>query len=123
MKFIIPGTLPGLNEYINAERRNRQEAARMKRQIQHKIALVARSQHRKAHFTAPVMMSYLWVEKDRRRDYDNIAFAKKFVQDAFVQAGILDGDGQKNIVGFSDRFAVDRKNPRVEIDIFEADGL
>lgn len=122
MKFIIPGILPGLNEYINAERRNRQEAARMKRQVQHKIVLIARSQHRKVHFTAPVMMSYLWVEKDRRRDYDNIAFAKKFVQDAFVQAGILDGDGQKNIVGFSDRFAVDRKNPRVEIDIFEADG-
>lgn len=119
MKFIIPGLLPGLNEYINAERRNRHAAAKMKRDTERVIGMIARSQHRRAHFTKPVFMRYLWVEKNRKRDFDNVAFAKKFIQDAFVHAGILEGDGQRHIVGFTDSFSVDPKNPRVEIEIEE----
>lgn len=119
MKFVIPGILPGLNEYINAERRNRYAAAGMKRQAERAIAMHARAQHRKAHFTQPVMMHYLWVERNRKRDKDNIAFARKFIQDAFVRAGILDGDGWRHIEGFTDRFAVDPAGPRVEIEIAE----
>ena len=119
MKFVIVGTLPGLNEYISAERSNRHSAAKMKKQTEYAIGMIARSQHRKAHFKRPVVMRYLWVEKDRRRDLDNVAFAKKFIQDAFVRAGILEGDGQRHIVGFTDSFSVDPKNPRVEIEIEE----
>ena len=119
MKFVILGTLPGLNEYISAERSNRLSAANMKKQMEYAIGMIARSQHRKAHFKRPVVMRYLWVEKDRRRDLDNVAFAKKFIQDAFVHAGILEGDGQRHIVGFTDSFSVDHKNPRVEIEIEE----
>ncbi len=119
MKFVILGTLPGLNEYISAERSNRHSAAKMKKQTEYAIGMIARSQHRKAHFKRPVVMRYLWVEKDRRRDLDNVAFAKKFIQDAFVRAGILEGDGQRHIVGFTDSFSVDPKNPRVEIEIEE----
>lgn len=77
MKFVILGTLPGLNEYISAERSNRHSAAKMKKQTEYAIGMIARSQHRKAHFKRPVVMRYLWVEKDRRRDLDNVAFAKK----------------------------------------------
>lgn len=76
MKFVILGTLPGLNEYISAERSNRHSAAKMKKQTEYAIGMIARSQHRKAHFKRPVVMRYLWVEKDRRRDLDNVAFAK-----------------------------------------------
>lgn len=119
MKFVILGTLPGLNEYISAERSNRHSAAKMKKQTEYAIGMIARSQHRKAHFKRPVVMRCLWVEKDRRRDLDNVAFAKKFIQDAFVRAGILEGDGQRHIVGFTDSFSVDPKNPRVEIEIEE----
>lgn len=122
MKFVILGTLPGLNEYISAERSNRHSAAKMKKQTEYAIGMIARSQHRKAHFKRPVVMRYLWVEKDRRRDLDNVAFAKKFIQDAFVRAGILEGDGQRHIVGFTDSFSVDPKNPRVEIEIEEISG-
>lgn len=119
MKFVIPGLLPGLNEYINAERRNRHAAAKMKRDTECVIGMIARSQHRRAHFTGPVIMHYLWVEKNRRRDFDNVAFARKFIQDAFVHAGILDGDGQKYVAGFTDKFLIDPKNPRVEIEVEE----
>lgn len=46
-----------------------------------------------------------------------MAFAKKFILDALVKAGILAGDGRKNVVGFSDEFHVDPGNPRVVITI------
>ena len=61
MKFVILGTLPGLNEYISAERSNRHSAAKMKKQTEYAIGMIARAQHRKAHFKRPVVMRYLWV--------------------------------------------------------------
>ena len=67
-------------------------------------------------------MNYLWVVPNKRTDRDNVAFAKKFVQDALVQCGVLKDDGWKYVVGFSDKFDVDKKNPRIEVLIREADG-
>lgn len=68
----------------------------------------------------PVFMEYTWFEKNRRRDLDNISsFGRKVVQDALVIAGVLKDDGWKHVVGFSDRFDVDRENPRIEVLIKE----
>ena len=55
------------------------------------------------------------VEPSRRRDKDNISsFGRKAIQDTLVQCGVLKDDGWKHVVGFSDRFEVDRENPRME---------
>ena len=113
----IPGTLPGLNEYISAERTNKYKAAAMKKNAEELIGLYARSQLRGVLFTGPVTMRYTWYEKDRRRDKDNIAFARKFIQDALVKAGVLQGDGWQHIEGFTDTFAVDPSNPRICVTI------
>ena len=68
-------------------------------------------------------MEYLWVEPNRRRDLDNISsFGRKVIQDALVDTGVLKDDGWKYVVGFSDKFDVDKKNPRIEVLIREADG-
>ena len=65
-------------------------------------------------------MRYLWVEKNRRRDKDNISsFGRKVIQDALVKMGVLRNDGWENIEGFSDNFAVDKGKPRIEIEIEE----
>ena len=100
-KLTIPGLLPGLNEYIDAERsyKGKYKAASMKRQAQNVIGYMIRTQLRGVRFTRPVVIRYLWVEPSRRRDKDNIAFAKKFIQDA-----------------------LDPKNPRVEVTIEEYEG-
>lgn len=120
MKLIIPFALPGLNEYIGAERKHRQAAASMKRKYQDVLVLLIRKQIGRP-LREPVTMHYLWVEKDRRRDHDNVsAFGRKVIQDAMVEAGVLRNDGWANIEGFSDRFLVDKKFPRVEIEIEEA---
>lgn len=115
----IPGTLPSLNQYIAAERSNRYKAAKMKREAQDRIIIAVRQCMRGVHIDNPVMLDYLWVVRNKRTDRDNITFAKKFVQDALVQCGVLKDDGWKYVVGFSDRFEVDRSNPRIEVKIME----
>lgn len=115
MKFVIPGRLPGLNEYIAAERTNKYRGAAMKKEAETLVILSAK-QMRGWRAKSPVMMYYLWVEKDRRRDKDNISgYGRKIIQDALVKAGYLKGDGWAHIVGFADEFAVDKKNPRIEV--------
>ncbi len=120
-KLVIPGVLPNLNDYIAAERIHRQKGAAMKRQTEQVVILCARSQLRRAHFDGPVVMRYTWYEPNRRRDKDNISsFGRKCIQDALVRAGVLKNDGWAEIVGFSDRFEVDKREPRVEVEIEEA---
>ncbi len=119
MKLVIPFALPGLNEYIAAERANRQKGAALKRKYQRAVMLALKKQLR-GPLREPVFMRYTWVEKDRRRDKDNISsFGRKVIQDALVELHALKNDGWANIEGFSDRFLVDRKTPRVEIEIEE----
>jgi len=112
---VIPGKLPGLNEYIDASRRNRYLAAEMKKAAERKIMWAIKAQLHGVRFTGPVIMRYTWYEPDRKRDKDNIAFARKFVQDSLVSAGVLKNDGWKEIENFTDAFAVDKENPRVEV--------
>ena len=57
-----------------------------------------------------------------RTGKDNIAFAKKFIQDALVKSRVLKNDGWNDIDGFSDDFRVDKKRPRVEVRIEEIGG-
>lgn len=116
----IQGTLPNLNDYINAERRNKHIAAALKRQTEHTVMMYAKSQLRGVRFTAPVRMAYHWYEPNRRRDKDNVSsFGRKCIQDALVRAGILKNDGWAEIDSFSDAFSVDPKNPRIVVEIQE----
>lgn len=118
-KFIIRGSLPGLNEYINAERTNRYKGAELKGRAE-SIVLHSLRSLGKWRAEGPVYMVYHWYCADRRRDKDNISsFGRKVIQDALVKAKILENDGWKQIVGFEDRFYVDRKNPRIVVEIEE----
>ena len=114
-KIIIPGTLPGLNDYIDAERSNKYQAAKLKRQTEEMIVMCIWEQMPGVEISEPVHIEYHWYEPNRRRDKDNIAFAKKFIQDALVKAGVLGNDGWQEIVSFEDKFGVDKNNPRVEV--------
>lgn len=120
MKLTIPGTLPGLNDYIGALDKSRHAGAALKKTAQRKVAICARTQLRKFRPNGPVWMKYIWYERNRRRDKDNTSsFGRKVIQDALVKAGILENDGWVQIEGFSDEFRVDAKHPRIEIEITE----
>ena len=118
-KIVIPGRLPGLNEYIDACRRDSRIGNRMKREAEDAVIWAAKASLRGKILT-PCIMQYTWYEPNRRRDLDNIsAFGRKVIQDALVQAHYLPGDGWACIAGFQDTFRVDKKNPRIEIQILE----
>lgn len=119
-QLVLDGPLPGLNEYIEAERSHRQKGAAMKRQVQRVVELCAKRQLRGVRFKTPVVMRYTWHERNQRRDKDNVSsFGRKVIQDGLVKAGVLANDGWAQIEGFSDRFRVDVKRPRVEVEIEE----
>lgn len=116
----IPTRLDNLNDYINACRSNRHYGAEIKKSNQEVCEAEIFRQLRHIRITAPVYIEYLWVEKNRARDLDNISsFGRKVIQDALVACKVLEGDGWKHIVGFSDSFQIDREHPRIEVLIRE----
>lgn len=117
--FTIEGRFPSLNEYVEAERRNRFAGAKMKRRETERARLAAASSGMPA-FTGCVTVRFLWIEPNRRRDLDNVAFAKKFVLDGMVAAGVIEGDGQSHVVGLADFFEVDPARPRVMVEVRDA---
>lgn len=117
MKFEIPGRLPGLNEIIDAAKRNPHEYARMKETC---TAMVAWLATKLPEFNKVVII-ITWYEPDERRDPDNIMAGQKFILDGLVAAGTIPNDSQKYVRGIVHRFKVDRKNPRVEVEIVDVE--
>lgn len=82
-----------LNEYIDRERTNRMIASSIKKKLTNAVTMQALC----ANCNKPkrqVDMVFTWHVKGRH-DSDNIAFAKKFVLDGMVKAGILQNDNPK----------------------------
>ena len=125
-KFVINGKLPGLNDYLKAERSFSKKHScgnDMKQENQMRIISAVRTQLKRLKISSPVYIQYVFYEPNRKRDLDNIAgVAHKFIQDALVKCGVLENDGWSSIIGFSDRFYVDRHNPRIEVTMIEAGG-
>ena len=117
-KLVIHGRLDNLNDYIAACRTNQYKGSTVKHRNEEKVLCAIYEQLGRLRIQKPVYMRYTWFEKNRRRDLDNISsFGRKVIQDALVEAKILKNDGWKEITGFSDRFAVDPENPRIEVEI------
>jgi Holliday junction resolvase RusA-like endonuclease len=115
-KLIIPGGLTDLNTYIQAERGNRYSAADMKKTNTQICTLYAK---RLQPITKRVQVNFTWYCANEKKDPDNICFAKKYILDGLVKAGVLANDGWKQIKGFTDNFEVDKVNPRIEIEFIE----
>lgn len=121
MIFTIKGELMDLNTYINKQRYNRFAGAAVKKKETERVALECMVQKLKP-IKVPVFITYYWFCKNKRKDKDNIAATgHKFIQDGLVTAGILKNDGWEDIVGFEDKFSLDAKNPRIEIEILPYD--
>lgn len=111
----IPYKFPSFNEYVRECRRNKYAGARMKKQIERDISWFIAKLPR---FEKPIEITFHWVEGNKRRDLDNIAFAKKFILDAMVKQGKLKDDNRKCVTAFIDRFSYGRES-KVILDITE----
>lgn len=114
--FEVPGRFPSLNEFY---RMNRWEQGRVKRECDERVAWAAKAAGMKPA-KGRVRYRVTWYEENRKRDLDNVAFGKKFVQDGLVKAGILENDTRKEIAGFADEFEYDPGNPRIVVVVEEA---
>lgn len=117
-QIVIPGRLPGLNEIIDANRRNRYAGAQQKKDAQFLIRLMAKDLPK---LREPVRLDYVWYEPDRRRDWDNIMAGQKFIQDTLVEMRRLYNDGWNNICAITHEFRTDRDNPRIVVTITDAE--
>jgi Holliday junction resolvase RusA-like endonuclease len=115
-RLIIKAELPALNAVIDASKRHWANYHVLKRKHTEAIALLAKSGLRRVE-DYPVKIKFNWYCRDRRKDPDNIAFAKKFVLDGLVLAGVLKNDSFKSIAELHDCFHVDENNARVEVEI------
>lgn len=117
MTLTIPGELTDLNTYTRAQRSHRKYGASIKKEETERVAWEIKAQPHPKVTSYPVHITYTWYMKDRRKDLDNVAFAKKFINDGLVLAGVLAGDGQQHIGGFSDVFCIDATRPRIELSV------
>lgn len=101
MEFEIPFRLPGLNEYTDECRKNKYAADSFKKGVEDRIIATA-GLH--GEVTEPSHVTFVWLEPTRRRDKDNVAFAKKFILDALQKKGVLPNDNNRWITGFTDEF-------------------
>lgn len=96
-----------LNEYILAERSGKINGAKIKKQQTDSVYYLTRSQKFKLEPKKHDVI-FTWYKPDNRKDHDNICFAKKFILDGVVNAGILPGDTHKYINNFQDKFIIDK---------------
>lgn len=123
----IPGRFTDLNEFIRINRTSRIQANELKQSEDNRVIWACKEQCPRLHIEEPVLLRYIWVEKDAKRDFDGIAFAQKFIQDGLVKAGVLQNDGQKWVKGFDHRFMKAPKGrgngpgeePGVQVDIMK----
>ena len=124
----IDGLFPGLNEIIHAAgvfgrqahgkggKRWRQYAA-MKSSITTRVLAACTEQRTRP--AGRCRIHFHWVERNRRRDPDNIRAAAKFILDGLMEARVIEDDGWDEIAELSDTFEVD-VSPRVVVTISPA---
>lgn len=114
----IPFRLPSLNQYINECRKNRYAGATMKKHVDADIGYFINQLPR---YEKPIKIHFHWIEENKRRDFDNICYAKKFILDSMVKAGKLKDDNRNYVVGFEDSFEYADES-KVILEIEEAEG-
>lgn len=62
-------------------------------------------------FKKPLKIHFTWIEKNKRRDLDNIsAVGKKFILDTLQLCGKLKNDNLNYVVGFTDDVTYGKEN-------------
>ena len=114
-QFFVPGPLPGMNDIV---RKNYYVYSAMKKQWSRTVATCLL--HAKILPMQRVAVIFTWVERNTRRDPDNIlAGGQKLILDCLVTTGIITNDGWANIVGLAHHFIIDASNPGVWVMLHE----
>lgn len=119
MKYVfeIKQRLPSYNEYSNENRKNKYAGATMKKNTELEIWSYILSELKGVKIKKPVFITFTWIEENRKRDLDNICFAKKFILDALQKASVIENDNSRHVKGFTDKFEyADKSKVIVELE-------
>lgn len=114
----VPGRVPGLNELFAARlstspshgSKIHNGYSRLKKEYSEKVLLAAEEQCPDMPSQMGDWFTYLVIEPSKRRDPSNICGAAvKLVEDGLQYAGLLSGDGWKNVGGFTFYWTVDKE--------------
>lgn len=115
IKFTIPGELPDMNTIIKVSKSHFIVYSKMKKKYTELVK--SKAEGLPAIQSADFLIQ--WYCENRRKDPDNITAGQKFIMDGIVEAGVLPGDGWKQIGQINHKFHVDKDNPRIEVTIYE----
>ena len=119
-----PRPHPGTNELVNTAMRNRFAYASLKREYtEHAMGYALEAASRQG-WRAPsgrVAVSCTWVERDRRRDPDNVEGGVKWLLDGIVRAGALKDDSQRYVASVSHSYTVGKHSPGVYVTLEAVD--
>lgn len=117
-ELTIPGEFPGMNEIIEAAKSHFGYYSTLKAGYTDRVHWLAKQA---PHMTKPTIITITWITKNLKRDPDNVMAGQKFILDGLKNAGVIQNDTRKWISGINHRFGLDRKNPRVEVEIEEVE--
>lgn len=119
MTITLKGEFTDLNTYIGADRSSRYAGGAIKKAETERVW--AETRKFKGLINEIVHLRFDWYIKNAKKDPDNISFAKKFILDGLVMAGVLPNDTFKYICSFEDHFHVTKKDVRVEVRFFKGE--
>lgn len=121
-KFTIYNKFPTCNEYIDACRTSVYKGAALKKKHTDLTAVFTRDwleKKRISQFNNKINIEVTWIEKNRKRDPDNVYFGIKFVLDGLVKGGLLPNDTQEYIGKISHEILVEKNSQYGVILIFK----
>lgn len=121
-KLTIPCMFSSMNVFIYKNRimRGGWNAGNQLKQRDQKVIAGFLAKQLRGKLQEPVFIEFTYYCHDGRTDPDNLAgYFHKIFLDTLVTEGHLQNDGFKNVIGFCDRFHIDKRNVRIEIVIHE----
>jgi Holliday junction resolvase RusA-like endonuclease len=96
MRIIIKGELPDLNTYTDANRAHYRKGAKLKKEATELVAWQVKGRKK---VEGAYTLSLHWTFPNKKKDPDNIIFAKKFILDGLQTAGIVKNDSCRYFKG------------------------
>lgn len=118
--FRITGEYTDLNTYIGQERTHRHLAAKTKKEETWRVLAQIKQIFeggRVLENMYPIHIVFVWATRNTRKDPDNVDFARKFLLDGMVHAGLLRNDSRKEIASLHSLYTVSA-TPYVEVWFF-----
>lgn len=113
----IPVAFPGRNVAERAARANKYAGAELKKRFTAIACVYVRSAMPRGWVPLEKYgVEFRWVCVSCRQDPDNVTSGCKYVLDGMVRAGLVAGDGWRNVQAIKHSFTLDRKSgPGVEV--------